>query len=474
MADTDKTCRRAMANAADYTEWREAADRHDAISGAADWREQQDSPHYDAAELKRSIVLMERHWRERDVEPLIDLLQESLHRHLNDVLEPELYTTALGGTKHLVRRWLEAVERVIDGLVDLDSPDWPTHRKLEVVSRAYKNLGRSGLLLSGGATLGFYHMGVVRALWRAGLLPEVIVGASMGAMVAAGVCARDADELKTLFATDQPDIETVGLEWRPLLEALRTRTLMRPERMLATIEKNCGTYSFAEAFARSGRVLGISLMPTRRRQKPRILNHLTAPDLYIPRAALASAAVPGLFPPVALTRLDRQGEETPYIEGETWIDGSFGGDLPRERVSRLHNVNHFIFSQTQPHMLPFVAGANQKGLVRLASKAALSAARTQGLQALSVGRKLTAKTPFGAGLNLAHAVVQQDFSGDIDIHPRFDPRVYAKLLKNPSRADLGFFIQEGERATWPKLAHIRDSTRIARCLARNEARLLQS
>ena len=274
-------------------------------------------------------------------------------------------------------------------------------------------------------------MGVVRALWHADLLPQVIVGASMGAMVAAGICGRTDDELATLLTPAVPDIDTVGLQWRSLSEAARTKTLMRPEVLHKAITANCGEYTFAEAYRRSGRELGISLMPTRRRQKPRLLSHLTAPQLWIPTAALASAAVPGLFPPVTLLKVNRDGQQAPYLPGETWIDGSFGGDLPRGRVSRLHNVNHFIVSQTQPHVLPVMAGVNQRGLVRWATKAAVSTARNQGLQALSVGRRLASNTPLSAGFNLAHAIIQQDYSGDIDIHPRFDARVYAKLLSNP-------------------------------------------
>ena len=39
--------------------------------------------------------------------------------------------------------------------------------------------------LSGGAYLGYYHMGVIRALFEEGLLPRVISGASAGSIMAA-------------------------------------------------------------------------------------------------------------------------------------------------------------------------------------------------------------------------------------------------------------------------------------------------
>ena len=39
-----------------------------------------------------------------------------------------------------------------------------------------------------------------------------------------------------------------------------------------------------------------------------------------------------------------------------------------------------------------------------------------------------------------------------------------KVMTNPSRDDLAMYITGGERATWPKLAMIRDQTRISRLL----------
>ena len=72
---------------------------------------------------------------------------------------------------------------------------------------------------------------------------------------------------------------------------------------------------------------------------------------------------------------------------------------------------------------------------------------------------------------LERQLERTQYGGDIDIHPRFDPAAYFKVMKNPSEDDLRYFVLEGQRATWPKLAMIRDHTRIARCLARCRALL---
>ncbi len=463
-----------MSRARTYQSWLDAAEALDRATGLDVWRADDESDHYLADVLRDDLQRIEALRDAGKVAHLLVHLEESLYRSLNDVLDPELHTTANAGSKHLVERWLRAAESAIDWAVDAPLPGWTDDKKLERIRASYRNLGRSGLLLSGGATLGFYHLGVLRALWQVGLLPEVIVGASMGAMVAAGIAARTDAELDELFEPPAPKIQTRGLEWRSFAESWRTKSLMRPERMLAVIEANCGHYTFAQAFERSGRILNISLMPTRSRQKPRLLCHLTAPDVWIPRAALASSAVPGLFPPVALTRrpIGRDDStEAPYIEGETWIDGSFGADLPTARVGRLHNVNHFIVSQTQPHAVLAMTGEEQRGLVKLATDATTRAVRAQGAHGIALASRMFGGTPIGAGLSLAQAVIQQDYRGDIDIFPRFDLSTYGKLLTNPTAKDLEWYVAEGERAAWPKVAMIREATRITRCLARCEKRL---
>ena len=61
---------------------------------------------------------------------------------------------------------------------------------------------------------------------------------------------------------------------------------------------------------------------------------------------------------------------------ERWIDGSFGNDLPMMRIGRLHNVNHFIVSQVNPHVLPFQE-RNRWTLQGLALRAATKPVRSR-------------------------------------------------------------------------------------------------
>ena len=460
----------AMRSATTYEAWADAAATWEQSVGADRWVADPSSAHYHADLISEQLDTLRQLRAEGSVEALLDHLHESLHRNLGDLGASELYGRTPLGTKHLITEYLTETEATIEQLVATPLPGFGPDQKLAVLTRALGNFGVSALLLSGGATLGFYHLGVVKALWRADLLPDVISGASMGAMIAAGICSRTDAELDDLFRDDVPDLERIGLKVADLATLRSNRSLLDPAVLLRTIERNCGNYTFEEAHERSGRTLNISVSPTRTRQKPRVLSHLTAPRVLIKSAALASSAVPGLFPPITLMRKARGGGEEPYIGTERWIDGSFGGDVPMMRIGRLHNVNHFIVSQVNPHVLPF-ADANRRSPSGLAVRLATAPLRRPAVPVLNAARWATRGTPLRKSLNLLLSLAEQQYSGDIDIYPRFEASMYLRMMSNPSEAELARFILEGQRATWPKLAMIRDHTRIARCLSRCEARL---
>ena len=49
---------------------------------------------------------------------------------------------------------------------------------------------RLGLVLSGGGARGFAHIGVVQAMYEAGLRPDIISGTSAGSIVGAMIAER--------------------------------------------------------------------------------------------------------------------------------------------------------------------------------------------------------------------------------------------------------------------------------------------
>ncbi len=452
-----------LVDASDYAAWCEAAQELDRVTGMSVWRDEDESAWYDAKLLREDLASLRELRATGRLLEAVPLLLESLHRHLGDVGTPALYEQAWGGTKRLVETYLVEVCQAFMALARADLPGISTAHKLASFERHARNLGRTALLLSGGATLGFVHMGVVKALHESRMLPGVMSGASMGAMVAAGVCSRTDEEVDTLLAHPR-DVERVGLSMLTPRQMLSERALLDPAVMLATIRKNCGDLTFEEAFQHSGRVLNISVSPTRQGQKPRILNHLTAPNLMIPEAAMASSSIPGIFPPAVLVKRDVDGQRRPFVPSERWIDGSMHGDLPKRRMARLHNVNHFVVSQTNPHVLPFLSDRRTRGPIRKALGLGGKAVHGQTRSVMELLSQLSSNTPLAPVTELAYQLVGQDYLGDIDIHPHFRPGMLAKMMRNPNWEDLQSFIRMGELATWPHIERIRLTTMVERTL----------
>lgn len=456
---------RDLHHAETWQAWQEAAEALDAHEGLDEWQADEASRWYDAALLQEDLRAL-RTAREHDQNTALEaLLTESLYRHLPDLAAPQLYeVTYSGGTKHLVEAYLDEAARCVRHLATAPIPGLSTEARRDRLARAAAAFGDSALMLSGGATWGLYHLGVVRALHRERLLPQVICGSSMGAIVAAGVGTRTDEALDALF-DDIGAIHRVALRPLQLSRIAGERALMDPAQLFEHVRANAGDATFGDAFAQSGRSLAISVSPTRARQKPRVLSHKTAPEVLIADATVASCAVPGLFPPASLRARRADGTVVPYAPAERWVDGSLQGDLPMSRVGRLHNVNHFIVSQTNPHVLPVLGLRPRQGPGRVAMEFGLAVTRAQAAAVLDTARRVAPGERVRPLLDHAHALAAQRYSGDILIHPRFEPRMFAQLLRNPSREQLEGFVREGARAAWPKLAMVRNQTLLARTFA---------
>ena len=452
-----------MKGANDYDEWRRSVEAAANRSKIESWRADPLSSVYDAKLLRQHTEDLRRTREAGNAGALISVLQEALYRHLGELADPRLYEVTPLGTKHVVDAFYAEALASIDYLSNPDETGLGPGFTLAGFRRAAHIFGRSALMLSGGATLGFFHLGVVKALFEHGLLPDVLSGASMGALIACGTGVRTDAELTALFANTRV-IRTDAIKRLPPERAAAERAIYDPARLEEVVEHNCGDYTFQEAHERSGRTVSISVSPTRERQKPRVLCHYTTPNVLMSSAAVASAAIPGAFPGATLRQRLPSGKTVPYMATETWIDGSLKGDLPMRRLSRLHNVNHFIVSQVNPHVAPVRTVTARRGVVPFVSRAVVSSLRTQVAHQLELARSYTRNTPFYGTIDLAHALAEQPYGGDIDIHPPLRPIALLRTLSNISHGELERHVLDGERATWPLLARIRDQTCVSRAL----------
>lgn len=165
------------------------------------------------------------------------------------------------------------------------------------------------------------------------------------------------------------------------------------------------------------------------------------------------------------------GEIRPFIETEEWADGVVSMDIPMMRIGRQHNANHFIVSQTNPHVLPFVRAGEKSGLGPYFLELVHASLQAQIHQIIAVTKKRVKNRNLRFWMDRTAALVGQEYLGDINLHPAIPLKDYIKIMSNPTTDEIHQFIVAGERATWEKMAMIRNHTRISRTFERCYERL---
>ncbi len=144
---------------------------------------------------------------------------------------------------------------------------------------------RLGIALGGGAARGWAHLGVMRALAREGLRPDVIVGTSIGAVVGGCFAAGKLDELET-FARSLTKRRVMGLidfhlGGSGLISGERLRRLMEIDLGNTRIENLPLRFAAIATELGSGHEIWLTRGP-------------------MVQALRASYALPGIFDPVKL------------------------------------------------------------------------------------------------------------------------------------------------------------------------------
>ncbi|HZX93817.1 MAG TPA: patatin-like phospholipase family protein, partial [Myxococcales bacterium] len=183
---------------------------------------------------------------------------------------------------------------------------------METRSRAGQPLrcpGPIAFVFSGGSSLGALHAGMLRAVHEAGLVPDFLVGTSAGALNAAfvgkGLTAGRLSELAGVWAGMKTKDVFPGLGvWSSLRAALGSGTLASPAGLERIIERHVAAthaeLAIPTAVIASDLATGSAVA-------------FREGDLR--RHVLASASIPGVFPPVT-------------AEGRTFIDGGVSSHVP--------------------------------------------------------------------------------------------------------------------------------------------------
>ncbi|WFD27748.1 hypothetical protein MNAN1_002753 [Malassezia nana] len=471
--------RNKMRSAQTYPDWKRAALEFDEYRKYNVWKENNASPFYDWRLVERIVSALRGFRKSKDAYGIMSVLNLCLRHGFAGMENRSLYSQSFYGTKRLIEEFYDEVD---GSLSDFESSDLPPHIKGAFYAFASKNLGRSALCLSGGASFAYYHFGVVRTLLDGNLLPNIISGTSAGGLVAALVCTRTNEELKELLVPELArhitgcDDPMYVWMYRMFCTGARFDAI-KWARQVQFFTR--GSMTFREAFERTGKILNISVVPFDQHSPAQLLNYVTAPDCLIWSAVLASAAVPGILNPVFLMQKMPDGSVEPWSWGNKFRDGSLRVDIPLETLHSMFNVTYPIVSQVNPHVHLFHFGSRGAPGRPTAYREGRGWRGGFLLSAAEHVLKLNLLTNFRIlkDLDLLPKMLGQDwsnvflqsFEGTVTIYPKSRILDWPRILTDPSPGELARMMRAGQYVTFPKLHMLSNRLRIERAIGRGFA-----
>ena len=280
------------AQATSHADWEAAATELDVLEGNNEWKSIFESPNYDAPLVEARLKQLDEARISCDIGRMLFLIRTSLTRDLGDMGNLRMYKHTHIGTKDLIERYITSALETLNALLDISArakcDGMESKYILEQVLSARQAFGRSALLLSGGATFGMNHIGVLKALWEAKLLPRIISGASAGSIVCAVMCVHTDEEMPELLETfcdgDLAVFEEEDNEDGLLCKAVRflKHGAVYDICHLTKVMKDLlGDITFQEAYNRTRKILNICVSSASLYELPRLLNYITAPNVLV-------------------------------------------------------------------------------------------------------------------------------------------------------------------------------------------------
>lgn len=464
-------------------------------------RQNPSSKHYDYRLIHSRLQFILEAREDEDILGLVNLLRSGLVRNLGNITAPRLFNRAYAGTKLLIEDYITQVALAVEYVTayptsPIDDTSLTNQAKLDLLHDTRQAFGRSVLVLQGGSIFGLCHIGVIKALHLRGLLPRIISGTATGALMAALVGVHNEDELLkflsgegidlTAFATRSAQMAKNsnggGIQhgffstwFRRMKRFITEGYLLDASVLEECVRANVGDLTFMEAYQRTKRVLNITVAPMGNGM-PNLLNYLTAPNvvrgqpapsskqnanLYplqlIWSAALASNASDVLYSPVTMKCKDESGNIVPWasthptnLRPTTPLGYASERDSPLARIAELFNVNHFIVSQARPYIAPFLRSDLHSPKPGYKGRSSLTTSLMK-VMVMEVQHRLHQLDSLGyLPVQIRRFLLDENIPGaSLTLVPEVNFTDFLKLLENPTRQSVEYWILKGEKMVWP-------------------------
>lgn len=448
--------RKQVRDAHTYAEWKEYMRRIDVANGYEQWRCEEETKVYNFAGVAQRIQQLSVARNSGNVEELLKLMQLNFHRATFGITNPVLFSKYRSGTKQAIRTYVELLQYLCRSVATETTVD--RNYKLTTMMEISRQYGHTALVLQSSAAFGAYHIGVIKGLRKANLLPRIFFGSNTGAVLAAIICCRkDLDvalDLRTFDFSAFNNRGTTGSLKRKLQRWWREGVLMDVEILLQFVRDNLGLITFEEAYKLTGRVLNLHVVRYQGNGvvSSWLLNYATAPQVVVATAAVASCASAGLYGEVQLKAKAMDGSIVAFDPAAlTFASAKLCSSHINEPLARLRemfNVQCFIVADATFEHLPFISVRGRSDLL----------SRVLYFFLEEVWRFLAFATrlkPFRSRLTGFFQTVTHDIEADVLICPISRLSDLINSLRNLDSAWVKHSILRGQQAVWPCLEQIR-------------------
>lgn len=444
-----------------YHEWKQYAETADDLEGLSLWRSVDDCRDYDYKLIKARLdSLCNSHSNDDDSDVIqtMFLLRAGMIRNLGGICNTRLFRFSRVGTKKLIEDYVKECEEQLKKIAKSKHPELRMTIKLDFFADMTRTFGRTVLILHGGAAFGLCHLGVAKSLYSEELLPKIICGVYIGALMAAAICVQDDAGLRRLFTGQSLNLTpfrkpggVLGSIFRKMYRFIAHGCFLDVRVVEQCAQRNIGDITFKEAYFKSGRILNIVV--NRFGKGPILLNYITAPDVIVWSAACASCAVPGIYDPVTLySKCPDTGKVRPWHPSTIKIESAMiSNEIPTTRLTELFNANNFIVSQVPSYFSIQISPSDEADRASIFGKIIRL-----------IGDEVAHRYSQAKGIGLVPSKLQYferffhaPLPGDVTLSPtiRFSDIIY--IIRNPCPAFLQYCMEKGERSVWKRMSQLR-------------------
>lgn len=237
-----------IARTRDLKRWKELNKKLDELEGNVKWKIKEISREYDYKLIRSRLNNLKIISQSEGISSMMFLLRAGLIRNLGGIGKSSLHQEHCHiGTKELIEEYVSEVVKQIDRIGWSEEEEITNLMKIDYFSDVLQSFGRTALIFHGGASFGLCHLGVAKGLYEAEMLPKVICGSYIGALMAGLICSKSPEELEVLFNESEIDLNSFqnqGSFKRKLLRLLTHGRLLDIKIVEECAKQNIGDITF--------------------------------------------------------------------------------------------------------------------------------------------------------------------------------------------------------------------------------------